>query len=88
MLRNEFRKIRGCPIWWATGTSSASWGRGSTKTRTYGSAGDLLLGKSDAWADNKIDDNALVYTMLFAKELGALAVRGNATHAAAAATGD
>jgi len=40
MLRNEFRKIRGCPIWWATGTSSASWGRGSTKTRTHDSAGD------------------------------------------------
>ena len=35
-----------------------------------GTAGELLLGKGDPWADIKIDDNALVFTMAYAKQQG------------------
>jgi hypothetical protein len=70
MLRNEFRKDPRLPILVGDGNFIALVRKGIDEDAYVYKAGDLLLGKGDPWADIKIDDNALVYTMVFAKEQG------------------
>ena len=70
MLRNEFRKDPRLPMLIGDGNFIALVRKGIDEEAFVYKAGDLLLGKGDPWADIKIDDNALVYTMAFAKQQG------------------
>ena len=70
MLRNEFRKDPRLPILIGDGNFIALVRKGIDEEAYVYKAGDLLLGKGDPWADIKIDDNAFVFTMAFAKQQG------------------
>jgi hypothetical protein len=70
LLRNEFRKDPRLPILIGDGNFIALVRKGIDEDAYVYKAGDLLLGKGDPWADIKIDDNAVVYTMAFAKQQG------------------
>lgn len=70
MLRTEFRKDPRLPILIGDGNFIALVRKGIDEEAYVYKAGDLLLGKGDPWADIKIDDNAVVYTMAYAKEQG------------------
>jgi hypothetical protein len=70
MLRNEFRKDPRLPMLVGDGNFIALVRKGIDEEAYVYKAGDLLLGKGDPWADIKIDDNALVYTMAYAKQQG------------------
>ena len=67
MLRNEFRKDPRLPILIGDGNFIALVRKGIDDRRLRLQGGDLLLGKGDPWADIKIDDNALVYTTVYAR---------------------
>ena len=70
MLRNEFRRDPRLPMLIGDGNFIALVRKGIDEEAFVYKAGDLLLGKGDPWADIKIDDNALVYTMTFARQQG------------------
>lgn len=70
LLRNEFRKDPRLPMLVGDGNFIALVRKGIDEQAYVYKAADLLLGKGDPWADIKIDDNALVYTMAFAKQQG------------------
>jgi hypothetical protein len=70
MLRNEFRKDPRLPILIGDGNFIQLVRKGIDEEAFVYKAGDLLLGKGDPWADIKIDDNAFVYTLAFAKQQG------------------
>lgn len=70
MLRNEFRKDPRLPILIGDGNFTQLVRKGIDEEAYVYKAGELLLGKGDPWADIKIDDNAFVYTMAFARQQG------------------
>lgn len=70
LLRNEFRKDPRLPILIGDGNFTQLVRKGIDEEAYVYRAGDLLLGKDDPWADIKIDDNAFVYTLAFAKQQG------------------
>jgi hypothetical protein len=70
MLRNEFRKDTRLPMLIGDGNFVALIRKGIDEEAYVYKAGDLLLGKGDPWADIRIDENAIVYTMAYAKEQG------------------
>jgi hypothetical protein len=70
MLRNEFRKDPRLPMLIGDGNFIGLVRKGIEEEAYVYKAGELLLGKGDPWADIKIDDNAFVYTMAYAKQQG------------------
>jgi hypothetical protein len=70
LLRNEFRKDPRLPILIGDGNFTQLVRKGIDEEAYVYRAGDLVLGKDDPWADIKIDDNAFVYTLAFAKQQG------------------
>lgn len=70
LLRNEFRKDERLPILIGDGNFIALVRKGIDEEAYVYRAGDLLLGKGDPWADIRIDDNAFVFTMAYAREQG------------------
>lgn len=70
LLRNEFRKDPRLPMLIGDGNFVNLVRKGIEEDTYIYKVGDLLLGKGDPWADIKIDDNAVVYTLAFAKQQG------------------
>lgn len=70
MLRSEFRKDPRLPILIGDGNFFALVRKGIDEEAYVYKAGDLVLGKGDPWADIKIDDNAFLFTSVYARQQG------------------
>lgn len=67
-LRNEFRKDARLPILLGDENFIALVRKGIDEEVYVYRSGDLLLGKGDPWADIRVDENAIVFTIGYARE--------------------
>lgn len=69
-LRNEFRKDPRLPILLGDDNFLALVRTGIDEEVYVYRSGDLLLGKGDPWADIRMDENSIVFTVGYAREQG------------------
>jgi hypothetical protein len=69
-LRNEFRKDPRLPIMLGDDNFITMVRRGIDEGTYIYRGGDLLMGPGDPWAEVKIDQQSVIYTMVYAREQG------------------